>query len=360
MREGNTIAMSYNEKVNDRVELVEGGMREGNAVAMSYSLSVVIPVYRSEQTIPLLIRRLVNVLKSITDSYEIILVNDGSPDGSWTVIEALLPEYRAIRAINLMRNYGQHNALLAGIRAARHEIIVTMDDDLQHPPEELPRLLARLDEGYDVVYGTPQEMQHGFLRNIASNITKLALRSIMGAETARNISAYRVFRTSLRSAFVHYNSPSVNVDVLLTWATRRFSHILVAHAPRAAGTSNYTLWKLLVHATTMITGFSAMPLRVASLLGVVMTVFGMMVLAYVLGVFLVIGDSVPGFPFLASIIAIFSGAQMFALGVIGEYIARIHFRTIDQPPYVIRTILDSDHIQREQFLGNTSVIEVES
>lgn len=318
---------------------------------MAHSLSIVIPVYRSELIIPLLVQRIINVLEGITESYEIILVNDGSPDGSWSVIEKLSSEYPAIRAIDLMRNYGQHNALLAGIRAARYDIIVTMDDDLQHPPEEIPRLLAKLDEGCDVVYGAPQKMQHGLLRNLASSITKLVLQSIMGAETARNISAYRVFRTSLRAAFASYSSPSVNIDVLLTWGTRRFSHIPVTHAPRAAGTSNYTLGKLLVHAVTMITGFSVWPLRIASLLGFVMTAFGLGVLAYVIGVFLILGYSVPGFPFLGSIIAIFSGTQMFILGMIGEYIARIHFRTMDQPSYVVRTIIDGKQSDQYKNFG---------
>lgn len=309
---------------------------------MTHSLSVVIPVYRSEQIIPLLVQQLTAVLSDITDRYEIILVNDGSPDGSWEAIQRIIPAYPAIRAINLMRNYGQHNALLAGIRSARYDIVVTMDDDLQHPPSEIPRLLEKLDEGYDVVYGTPQAMQHGVLRNLASRITKLALQSMMGAETARNISAFRAFRTEVRAAFDQYNSPSVNIDVLLTWATRRFSYIRVVHAPRAAGESNYTLGKLLAHTITMITGFSVWPLRMASMLGFALTLFGLGVLVYVLGRYLVLGYSVPGFPFLASVIAIFSGAQMFALGMIGEYIARIHFRTMDRPPYVIRAILDNN------------------
>jgi undecaprenyl-phosphate 4-deoxy-4-formamido-L-arabinose transferase len=315
-------------------------------MALTHSLSIIIPVYRSESIIPLLIKRIIDVLQAITTSYEIILVNDGSPDGSWEVIEKALSEYSTIRAIDLMRNYGQHNALLAGIRAARYDIIVTMDDDLQHPPEEIPRMLEKLDEGYDVVYGAPQKMQHGLLRNMASRITKLVLQSIMGADTARSISAYRIFRTSLREAFKNYNSPSVNIDVLLTWGTRRFSHIPVIHAPRVAGTSNYTLGKLLVHALTMMTGFSVWPLRIASLLGFVMTVFGLGVLAYVIGVFLILGYSVPGFPFLSSIIAIFSGTQMFVLGIIGEYVARIHFRTMDQPSYVVRTIIGGKQLEQ--------------
>ena len=135
----------------------------------------------------------------------------------------------------MSRNYGQHNALLCGIRAARYPIIVTLDDDLQNPPEEIDKLIAALDDGADVVYGTPENEQHGFLRDQSSRITKLALQSAMGAETARNVSAFRAFRTRLRDAFATYRGPYVSIDVLLTWGTTRFSHITVRHEPRAIG-----------------------------------------------------------------------------------------------------------------------------
>jgi undecaprenyl-phosphate 4-deoxy-4-formamido-L-arabinose transferase len=235
-----------------------------------------------------------------------------------------------------MRNYGQHNALLAGIRLARGEVIVTMDDDLQNPPEEIPSLLARLAEGFDVVYGTPRAMQHGLWRNAASRFTKLVLQSMMGAETASRVSAFRAFRTQLRDGFEGYRSPFVSLDVLLTWSTARFGHVEVRQEPRRAGESNYTFRMLVRHALNMLTGFSTWPLRLASLIGFVFTIFGIGILLYVVGRFIVLGYSVPGFPFLASIVAIFSGAQLFALGMIGEYVARIHFRTMDRPAYVVR------------------------
>ena len=135
-------------------------------------VSVVIPVYNSSTVLSALVDRLKPVLASHFDTYELILVNDGSSDESWQVIRTLVTKHSWIRGINLMRNYGQHNALLCGIRAVRHEIIVTMDDDLQHPPEEIPKLLQKLNEGYDVVYGTPKQEQHGFLLDIASQLTK--------------------------------------------------------------------------------------------------------------------------------------------------------------------------------------------
>jgi len=221
-------------------------------------------------------------------------------------------------------------------------VIVTIDDDLQTPPEEVVRVLAELEKGYDVVYGTPQDEAHGPLRNLASKITKLALQSTMGAETARKVSAFRVFRTHLREAFSNYSAPFVSIDVLLTWGTNKFSAVPVRHDPRAIGLSNYTLSKLIAHAMNMMTGFSTVPLQIASITGFVFTFFGFGVLLYVTTRYLVEGDPVPGFPFLASVIAIFSGAQLFALGIIGEYLARMHFRMMDRPSYALHSTTEQN------------------
>jgi undecaprenyl-phosphate 4-deoxy-4-formamido-L-arabinose transferase len=234
-----------------------------------------------------------------------------------------------------MRNYGQHNALLAGIRAARFDTVVTMDDDLQHPPEELPALLAAFVPRLDVLYGTPQQRQHGLMRDLSSAVTKLVLKGAMGADTARLVSAWRVFRTDLRAGFESYNSPFVNIDVLLTWSAHRFAAVAVRHERRESGNSNYNIPKLIRHTLNMMTGFSVLPLQLASIVGFAFTLFGMGVLAYVVGRYVLFGSTVAGFPFLASIIAIFSGAQLFALGIIGEYLARIHFRTMSRPAYTV-------------------------
>lgn len=331
--------------------MLEQTDRNTTASAALYAgISVVVPVYRSEQTMSELARRVTAALQPLADQYEILLVNDGSPDGSWSAIERVAREYPAVRGINLMRNYGQHNALLAGIRAARYATIVTIDDDLQNPPQEIHKLLAKLDEGYDVVYGTPLAMQHGLWRNLASRITKLALQSAMGAETASKVNAFRAFRTQLRDGFRDYRSPHVSIDVLLTWSTKRFANVDVQHAPRLAGESNYTFRKLVTHALNMMTGFSTWPLQVASLIGFTFTLFGLVVLAYVIGRYLVLGYSVPGFPFLASIIALFSGAQLFALGIIGEYLARMHFRSMERPAYVVRSTLGPQPMAAEDAL----------
>ncbi|MBN1977010.1 MAG: glycosyltransferase family 2 protein [Anaerolineae bacterium] len=307
-----------------------------NTLGRPASISVVVPVYNSEQTLSDLVTRIDESLTMVAECFELIMVNDGSHDRSWDVICELSVQHSWIKGINLMRNYGQHNALLAGIRQARGEIIVTMDDDLQNPPEEIPRLLEKLAEGYDVVYGVPQCEQHGLWRDKASQITKLALQGAMGAETARHVSAFRVFRAQVREAFVDYSGPFVSIDVLLTWGTARFTSVLVRHDVRQVGVSNYTFRKLVVHALNMMTGFSVLPLQIASWMGFAFTAFGMLVLLYVIGRFILEGGSVPGFPFLASIVALFSGAQLFALGIFGEYLARMYFRTMERPAYVVR------------------------
>jgi glycosyltransferase involved in cell wall biosynthesis len=303
------------------------------------AISVVTPVYNGEASLAELCRRVAEVLPRIATEYEIILVNDGSHDRSWEIISELSSRFATVRGLNLMRNYGQHNALLCGIRAAKYEVIVTMDDDLQHPPEEIPRLLEQLEQGFDVVYGAPKAERHGLLRALASRITRLALSMAIGSELAKNVSAFRVFRTQLREAFGGYETPFVSIDVLLTWATTRFAAIPVVFQPRHSGTSTYTFTKLVRHALDMMTGFSTAPLQLASLIGFGCTLFGLAVFLYVFTRYCLEG-SVPGFPFLASIIAIFSGAQLFALGVIGEYLARMHFRMMNRPAYAIRDIAE--------------------
>jgi undecaprenyl-phosphate 4-deoxy-4-formamido-L-arabinose transferase len=307
-------------------------MREG--------ISIVVPVYNSEESLSPLVERIEQVLPSLAEHFEVILVNDGSRDRSWDVAASLARANPHVRAINLVRNFGQHNALLAGIRAARFGVIVTMDDDLQHPPEEIAKLLARLDAGADVVYGTPGRLQHGLWRNFFSRFTKMAMARAMRIDHAVDLNAFRAFRTSLRDAFQVYESPHLLLDVLLSWGTSRFAAVEVEHKPRAYGRSNYTPVKLFNQAMLMLTGFSTAPLRLASGIGFFFTLFGFGVLVYVVARYVILGGSVPGFPFLASVIAIFSGAQLFALGIIGEYLARIFNRSMQRPVYVVKEIVE--------------------
>jgi glycosyltransferase involved in cell wall biosynthesis len=306
------------------------------------SVSIVVPVYDGSQTLAALLDRIERTLVGIGLPFEVIAVNDGSRDDSWRVIQEETSRRPWLVGIDLSRNFGQHNALLCGIRAAHYETVVTLDDDLQNPPEEIPRLLDLLASGYDVVYGSPEQERHGFWRDMASQVTKLVLGKVLGAETARQVSGFRALKTDLRSAFDDYSGPSVNLDVLLTWATTRFGAVKVRHDPRQLGASNYTFRKLTAHALNMLTGFSTVPLQMASVLGFALTAFGLVLLVFVMTRYVVQGVTVPGFTFLATVIVIFSGAQLFTLGVIGEYLARMHFRVMRQPSYSIRRQVGAD------------------
>ena len=297
--------------------------------------SVVIPVYRGEATLVPLVGRLARVLPSVAKSYEVVLVNDGSPDQSWTVIEQLSKAYPWVRGINLMRNYGQENATLCGIREAQYEVIVTMDDDLQHGPEELPRLIAKLEEGFDVVYGVPRLRRQNPWKSFMSALVKLVVSSVMGVRAIRDISSYKAFRADLKRAFEAIAGSDVLIDVLLSWATTRFASVEIEEAPRTVGKSNYSVLKLVKVSLLVLTNYTTIPLRFASILGFLFTILGFFALIYVVAVYFIDG-SIPGFPFLASTIIIFSGVQLFALGIIGEYLARIFGRSSGRPPYVVR------------------------
>ncbi|MCU7861388.1 MAG: glycosyltransferase family 2 protein [Candidatus Thiodiazotropha sp. (ex Lucinoma kastoroae)] len=323
------------------------------------SVSVVIPVYNAELSLNTLCEQLIPIMEGASDQFEVILVEDHGSDSSWGIICNLASQDPRVRGIQLSRNYGQHNALLCGIRAACYDTIVTMDDDLQNPVSEISLLLNKIDDGYDVVYGAPLIEQHGLFRNLASRMTKIALQGSMGVDTARNVSAFRAFRTKLRDGFKNYRSPFVSIDVLLTWSTSNFATVRVRHEPRYAGISNYTIRKLIHHAFNLMTGFSTLPLQMASLVGFLFTLFGFGILVWVLGRYFITGSSIPGFPFLASIIAIFSGAQLFALGIFGEYLARIHFRTMDRPAYVVGQICECHEDSSIQSADKTTVLDID-
>jgi len=305
------------------------------------SLSIVIPVYQSEKNLPSLVEALQAQLTQMDALFEVILVNDGSRDSSWNVIELLCRKYPWVRASNLLRNYGQHNALLCGIRMARYDIIVTMDDDHQHPPNMIPKLVQEILNGMDVVYGVPQKKEHGFWRNLVTALAKLALRFAAGISMAGDVSAFQAFRTPLRSAFENYSGAFVSIDVLLAWGARHYKTIPVVHHARKEGASNYTLRRLIKHFVNMVTGFSIWPLRFVSLIGFFCTLLGFSVLAT--AIYLSVVQQSGNFAwFIAAMISLFAGAQLFALGIIGEYLACIHFRNMGKPAYVVAQKLNDD------------------
>lgn len=303
-------------------------------------LSLVIPVYNSAQQIPAVVTRATAVLLGAVDKFEIILVNDGSKDESWTVIEEIARHNAKVRGINLARNAGQHNALLCGIRLARFSVCVTMDDDLQFIPEDIPLLLQKLDQGYDVVYGSPSQQQHGLMRNLASITIKIALKTLIGGEITTHISPFRAFKTKLREAFADAHGQFTLIDALLPWGTSNFAYVFVSHTERAVGQSNYTPAKLLFFAVNMITGFTTIPLRFSALIGLICITLGIVLFLYVLVCYVSNGGTVPGFPFLASVTIIFSGAQLFSLGIIGEYLGRLFEKDMRRPSYVVESVVE--------------------
>ncbi len=308
------------------------------SLPINHGISVVVPVYRSTDSIRLLVERVRQVLQP-NGNFEVILVDDGSPTDTWKAVEELALSSTNVRGIRLGRNYGQHSALVAGVRAAKFSITVTIDDDLQNPPEEIPKLVEYLLENdLDVVYGVPREVRQSLGRRMAGRGIRRVLGGGLRADAATEISSFRVFHTASREAFNSDLGANVSLDALLTWGNNKFGSALVQHDERGHGRSNYSFTKLLRFSIDTITGYSTLPLQAASVLGLVTSFFGLGVLIYVVAVPILNGQTVQGFPFLASTIAIFAGVQLLTLGVLGEYLARMHFRIMRKPTYFIAEI----------------------
>ena len=306
--------------------------------ALLTGTTIVVPVYNGAPTIADLARRVTETMVGAGD-WELVFVVDGSPDDSWGVVERLASQFGHVRGINMFRNFGQHNALLAGIRSARFDVVITMDDDLQHRPETIPVMLAGLTDQVDLVYGHSPDEEHASWRNATSRIAKAAMGASIGGKMARDSSAFRAFRTSLRTGFTRVEDPYVSIDVLLSWVTTRYTTAVTPMDPRLIGESAYTFRKLIRHTVNMVTGYSTKPLRFVTWLGFCMALFGFGVLVYVIAVYALSDSDVPGFAFLSSLISILAGTQLFGLGVIGEYLGRMHFRSMQRPPYAVRQIV---------------------
>jgi glycosyltransferase involved in cell wall biosynthesis len=301
-------------------------------------VSVVIPCYRSRESLPPLISRLTPVLRDLTQLHEVILVIDGSPDDTAQVARNIAATVgrSVVRVVELRRNYGQHNALLAGVAVARFDVVVTMDDDLQHRPEQIPALVAPLaDPGVDLVYGVPIDEEHGWLRSQASRSVKSAL-AMAGVPNAQDVSAFRAFRSDLREAFNHVSDPFVSLDVVLSWATTSVRRVPVQMDQRETGRSGYTLRGLMRHALNMATGYSVLPLRLVTWLGLVVSAFGLVAFASVIYLNWTGQIQVAGFTTVVAMLGLLSGTMMLSLGIIGEYLGRLHVRSMQRPAYLVR------------------------
>ncbi len=302
-------------------------------------LSVVIPVYRSSGTLRALVDRLFPVLGSLTAGYEVIFVEDGSPDDSWRVLQelqALHPD--RIVAVQLMRNYGQHNALMCGFRHARGQLIVTMDDDLQTPPEEIPKLVSALRAGdFDLVYGTYGAKQHQGWRNAGSFLATSFYRLVFHTDV--RITSFRIIRRSLFETIFSYDLNYTFIDGLLAWNTQRIGQVAVEHHSRTTGRSGYTLRKLLVLTLNLVTNFSLLPLQLVSALGLCASFLGLLTAFIFLLLYLFSSIAVPGYASIIISILVMGGVQLMALGIMGEYLGRLHLNVNRKPQYTVRHVL---------------------
>lgn len=310
-------------------------------------LSIVIPVYNSTSTVTELLARLTKAVETVTLSYEIILVDDGSGDDSWAVIQSLRETYGQLVAVQLMRNYGQHNALMCGIGMARGEYTVTMDDDLQNPPEEIPKLVAYIKQhGLDLVYGCPSTRNHSVWRNLGSNVVWHFYRTVFRNPVTPT--PFRIMRHQLAQSVMFYDLNFTYLDGLLAWCTSRIAGVEVEHHPRVQGSSGYSLGKLLGLALNLYTNFSLIPLQIVSGLGFFTAASGFLVGIYYLFQYLASSIVVPGFASTIIAILILGGAQLLALGVIGEYLGRLHLNVNRKPQYVIRHLDRSTSLENER------------
>jgi undecaprenyl-phosphate 4-deoxy-4-formamido-L-arabinose transferase len=302
------------------------------------SISIVIPYFKSKMIEDLLSR--IDQCLSEKFIYEILIVDDSESDIHWKILEELSSKFENVQFLQLSKNFGQHNALLAGISKAQNEFIVTLDDDLQNPPEEIPRLLAELiNSNLDLVYGVPNRIEQKISRRISAYLIRFILVKLLGVKSARYVSSYRIFRNILVQDFPKYPRGDISLDALLFWGTSRIGALKVRHDARQSGLSNYSIPKLLKFSLDTITGYSNLPLKFATYLGLLMSLFGILILGFVFIRYYFYGGLVVGFTFTTSLISIFAGTQLFTLGIIGEYIARMHLKLMEKPAFVIRKIL---------------------
>lgn len=301
-------------------------------------LSVVIPAYGSELTLGELVRQLEVVLSAapqVMGRYEIILVCDQSPDGTWGVIKQLAATRPKVSGILLRMNAGQHNALMAGFARASGDIVVTMDDDLQHSPDDIPQLLDKIAEGHDVVYARFKNRNHAAWKVAGSKFNNRIAAYLMDKPADLYLSPFRAFKSAICKDILTYSGPYVYVDGLILSFTRNIASVEVNHFERFAGRSLYGFRKSISLWLKMATSFSLIPLRLTSLLGVVVSGLGFL-FAFLLIVQKLTIDVMPvGWASLIVAVLVIGGVQLLALGVIGEYLGRVLLTINSRPQYVI-------------------------
>jgi len=305
-------------------------MRVGDLV-----FSVVIPVFNEEGNLEPLYTRLTKVMNELGKPYEIIFVDDGSQDNSFQILKGLHEKDNNVKVIRFTRNFGQHPAIMAGFDTAGGEIIITLDADLQNPPEEIPKLLHKLDEGYEVVFGVFQHRKHSAFRRAGSSFAKWALARILPVE-ATGLSGFRALRSHTVAQLILLKEKSKFLDGLLCWMGYKVGKVEVSHEERHSGKTKYTPFKLLTLWLDMVVSFTNLPLKIAIFGGLFLGVVGIVLALFYLVRYFLYGFGVPGFATIVILITFFSGVQLFALGILGEYIGRMNKEVKNKPEYIIR------------------------
>ncbi len=298
------------------------------------TLSIVVTVYRSQKTLWELYRQIGMAVGELDVDYEIILVEDCGGDDSWKVIQEIAQIDLRVRGVQLSRNFGQHAATICGFSLARGDWIITLDDDLEQPPSSIPQLLEKAQEGYDLVYGVYPERTHSLWRNSTSSIAR---RLFNAAIPSLNYSytSFRVIRGSLARELIQFDSPFPFVDGYLSWLTNRYATVEVTHGVRADGRSTYTFSKLLIHSINIFVTFSDQPLRLASWIGLLFFFVGMAWIAFIVAGRLFGFITVSGFASIMAAIILFGGIQLLILGIFGEYLGRMNFKSSKKPLFLV-------------------------
>lgn len=305
-------------------------------------VSFVIPCYRSANTIAGVVDEIKNTMATIGHEYEIVLVNDSSPDDTFSVIRELVKANENVTGIDLAKNFGQHCALMAGMRQTSGDVVVCLDDDGQTPADEVGKLLNKLDEGFDVCYASYGKKQHSGFRNFGSKINELMTRVMLGKPKELYVSSYFAAKRFVVDDMLRYEQSYAYVIGLVLRATKNVTNVEVKHRARTEGTSGYTLKKLFALWFNGFTAFSIKPLRIATFIGCMCAGTGFLYGIYTIIKKLVLVDVQAGFSALMSVLVFVGGMIMLMLGLIGEYVGRIYICMNNSPQYVIREIVAKD------------------
>ncbi len=300
--------------------------------------SVVIPLLNEEDNLRPLHSRLTAVMANLRKPYEIVFVDDGSTDGSYSILKEFHQASSSTRCVRLMRNFGQQSATRAGFATTKGQVILTMDADLQNPPEEIPKLIAKLDEGYEVVFGIFAERKHSLFRRLGSDFTKHVLAKLLPVPVS-NLSCFRALKREVVEQLALLPEKTRFLDGLMCWMGFRVGTVVVGHADRYAGKTKYGLFGLLSLWFDMLVSFTNLPLKIGTASGVVVGLVGLVLGLFYLIRYLMYGFAVPGFATIVILITVFAGIQLMVLGIIGEYLGRINSQVKNKPEYVVRDML---------------------